>query len=284
MNRGPILADASGCPQIRELEVSITHRCNLACAQCGFMVPAQPPLAHGDVVEALTASLGQLQRLGIRIGTLVVLGGEPTLDGRRLERALRGLRAVGNFDRLEVVSNGLSPQGLTPESLRYIDRFVISVYFHSPELEGLWRRYIASVAPAVELQFRRHEDGWDQWTGAEQVDDSRAQELFVHCWYRRHCVTVERGRLFSCSRIPKLARDDEGLGLTSATRLADVSAYLDGERFLPSCRTCVPMMELARVAPGVQPDDRVARLQLHAIRVLGDRLDGPAAGSGGRGE
>lgn len=284
MTRGPVLADASGCPQIRELEVSITHRCNLACAQCGFMVPDQPPLAQGDVVEALTASLGQLQRLGIRIGTLVVLGGEPTLDGRRLERALRGLRAVGNFDRLEVVSNGLSPQGLTAESLRYIDRFVISVYFHSPELEGLWRRYIASVAPTVELQFRRHADGWDQWTGAEQVDDSRAQELFVHCWYRRHCVTVERGRLFSCSRIPKLARDGEGLELTSATTLADVSAYLDGERFLPSCRTCVPMMELAKVAPGVQPDDRVARLQLHAIRVLGDRLDGSAAGSGGRGE
>lgn len=206
MIHGILVDEAGGAPRIRELEVSITQRCNLACAQCGFMVPNQPPPAYGDVSQEAAAGLKQLGRLGIRIGTLVVLGGEPTLDGNRLVRTLRALRGVGNFDRLEVVSNGLHPQGLTEEALRYIDRFVISVYFDDPALSELWRRWLTSVAPHVELQLRVHADGWDRWTGDEKVDEGQAQQLYDACWYRKHCITVERGRLFACSRIPKLSR------------------------------------------------------------------------------
>ena len=202
MIHGILVDEAGGAPRIRELEVSITQRCNLACAQCGFMVPNQPPPAYGDVSQEAAAGLEQLGRLGIRIGTLVVLGGEPTLDGNRLVRTLRALRGVGNFDRLEVVSNGLHPQGLTEEALRYIDRFVISVYFDDPALSELWRRWLTFVAPHVELQLRVHADGWDRWTGDEQVDEAQAQQLYDACWYRKHCITVERGRLFACSRIP----------------------------------------------------------------------------------
>jgi hypothetical protein len=42
------------------------------------------------------------------------------------------------------------------EALRYIDRFVISVYFDEPALSELWRRWLTSVAPHVELQLRVH--------------------------------------------------------------------------------------------------------------------------------
>jgi len=270
--RGISFDEAGGAPRIRELEVSITQRCNLACAQCGFMVPRQPPPALGDVAVEAAAGLAQLWRLGIRIGTLVVLGGEPTLDGDRLVRVLRALRYEGNFDRLEVVSNGLHPQGLTVEALPYIDRFVVSVYFDEPALSELWRRWLAAVAPHVELQLRVHADGWDRWTGDERVDDARAQQLYDACWYRKHCVTIERGRLFACSRIPKLARDAEGLSLTDETTLAAVTDYLNGDRFLPSCQTCVPMMGLGTVAPGVQPDDRIARLTGRAMAYLSARV------------
>lgn len=272
MIQGVLFSEASRVPWIRELEVSITQRCNLACAQCGFMVPNQPPPTHGDVAQESADGLAQLGRLGVRIGALVVLGGEPTLDGNRLVRTLRALRGVGNFDRLEVVSNGLHPQGLTKEALRYIDRFVISVYFDEPALSELWRRWLAAVAPHVELQLRMHSDGWDRWTGDERVDDARAQQLYDACWYRKHCVTVERGRLFACSRIPKLARDAEGLPLTDETTLAAVIEYLNGDRFLPSCQTCVPMMGLGTVTPGVQPDDRITRLTSRAIAVLSARV------------
>jgi len=278
---GILVDEAGGAPRIRELEVSITQRCNLACAQCGFMVPNQPPPAYGDVSQEAAAGLKQLGRLGIRIGTLVVLGGEPTLDGNRLVRTLRALRGVGNFDRLEVVSNGLHPQGLTEEALRYIDRFVISVYFDDPALSELWRRWLTSVAPHVELQLRVHADGWDRWTGDEKVDEGQAQQLYDACWYRKHCITVERGRLFACSRIPKLSRDAEGLPLTDDATLAEVTNYLNGDRFLPSCQTCVPMMGMGMVAPGVQPDDRIARLTGRAIAVLSARVAAAESRAGG---
>jgi len=270
--RGISFDEAGGSPRIRELEVSITRRCNLACAQCGFMVPDQPPPAHGDVAQEAAAGLAQLWRLGIRIGTLVVLGGEPTLDADHLVRTLCALRGVGNFDRVEVVSNGLHPQGLTVEALPYIDRFVVSVYFDEPELSELWRRWLAVVAPHVELQLRVHADGWDRWLGNERVDDARAQQLYDACWYRKHCVTLERGRLFACSRIPKLARDAEGLPLNDEATLAAVTDYLNGDQFLPSCRTCVPMMGLGTVRPGVQPDGRITRLTGRAMAVLSARV------------
>ena len=280
VNRGISFDEAGGTPRIRELEVSITRRCNLACAQCGFMVPDQPSPALGDVAQEAAAGIAHLGRLGIRIGTLVVLGGEPTLDGGRLVRVLRALRGVGNFDRLEVVSNGLHPQGLTTEALQYIDRFVVSVYFDDSALSELWSRWLAAVAPHVELQLRLHADGWDRWTGDERVDDARAQQLYDACWYRKHCVTVERGRLFACSRIPKLARDAEGLPLTDDVTLASVTDYLNRNRFLPSCQTCVPMMELGTVTPGVQPDGRLVRLTTRAIRVLAARVSAAESQSG----
>ena len=190
------------------------------------------------------------------------------------------LRGVGNFDRLEVVSNGLHPQGLTTEALQYIDRFVVSVYFDDSALSELWSRWLAVVAPHVELQLRLHADGWDRWTGDERVDEARAQQLYDACWYRKHCVTVERGRLFACSRIPKLARDAEGLPLTDDVTLASVTDYLNRNRFLPSCQTCVPMIELGTVTPGVQPDGRLVRLTTRAIRVLAARVSAAESQSG----
>jgi hypothetical protein len=51
-----------------------------------------------------------------------------------------------------------------------------------------------------------------------------------------------------------------------------VTDYLNGDRFLPSCQTCVPMMGLGTVTPGVQPDDRIARLTGRAIAVLSARV------------
>ncbi len=100
--------------------------------------------------------------------------------------------------------------------VRYIDRFVVSVYFDDSALSELWRRWLAAVAPHVELHLRVHADGWDRWTGDERVDDARAQQLYDSCWYRTHCVTVERGRLFACSRASTHRRRSAALRLKSS--------------------------------------------------------------------
>jgi len=250
--------------EIKELEVSITSSCTLACANCGFLVPNQPAPAMGEPVAEITAALDVLYQAGVRVGSLAILGGEPTIDGRLLQRASSAIATTRIAKRLEVVSNGLTPRGLKA-SLQYIDRLSISVYGFGQALLDRYRTWMNLAAPHVELVLRASDDGWDPWADERTVDDAQAQAMFDSCWYRRHCTTVERGRLFMCSRIAKFSRDEEGLPLSPATTLGDVRAYLEQPVFLPSCATCTPMMGLELVPAGVQPDDRIARLEARAI-------------------
>lgn len=264
--------------RIREVEVSITARCTLACLECGFLVPDQPAPSLGEPVEELAASLGVLRDAGVRIGSLGVLGGEPTINGRLLERAVVAFRGLGVAERIEIVSNGLTPRGLTATAARAIDRFTISDYGLDARLLDRWREWLGLIAPTVELVVRGQGDGWDAWTTLRRVSPEQAQAFYDGCWYRRHCVTVERGRLFSCSRVPKLARDDEGLPLTAGTTFEAIEAWLHRAEALSSCRSCTPMMDLPRVPAGVQPDTRLPALQARALAWLDDAVSSRSEG------
>ncbi len=274
MGIGPILKDGV----LAEVEVSVTAKCTLACHNCGFLVPHQPEPSHGDAADEHAAGLERIANCGIRIRSLAIVGGEPTLNAELLARAARRIRAVAAVDRIEVVSNGLTPQGVTVEALAVIDRLTISDYGYDARLIDLWRQWLAAVAPHVELLLRDGQTGWDPCDAAASVGSVQAQSMWANCWYRKHCVTLERGRLFACSRIPKLSRDTDGLPLTGATTYDDIEAYLNGPHALPSCATCTLMMGRPTVAGGVQPDDRIQRLQRRAIDHLQARLGGGATG------
>ena len=254
--------------RIREVEVSITPHCTLACRECGFLVPNQPTPSNGDPVEELARSLGVVRDAGVRIGSLAVLGGEPTINGPLLERAVVALRAIDVADRIEVVSNGLTPRGLTELAARSIDRLSISDYGLAPRLLDLWREWIALIAPRVEFVVRGQRDGWDVWNSPLRLSPPEARAIYDACWYRRHCVTVERGRLFGCSRAPKLQRDDEGMPLVEGTTFEAIEAWLHRPEALPSCRSCAPMMNLPKMPAGVQPDARLAALEARAMEWL----------------
>ncbi len=258
--------------RIREVEVSITARCTLACLECGFLVPNQPSPSIGEPIDELVRALRVLRDANVRIGSLGVLGGEPTINGPLLERAVVAFRQLGVAERIEVVSNGLTPRGLSATAARAIDRFTISDYGLDERLLGRWREWLAILAPAVELVVRGQGDGWDAWTTLRRVSAERAQTFYDACWYRKHCVTVERGRLFSCSRIPKFARDDEGLPLTEGTTFEVIETWLHRAEALPSCRSCTPMMDLPKVPAGVQPDARLPALQARALAWLDDAI------------
>lgn len=258
--------------RIREVEVSITSRCTLACLECGFLVPDQPSPSIGEPIDELVRALRILRDANVRVGSLGVLGGEPTINGPLLERAVVAFRALGVAEHIEVVSNGLTPRGLSATAARAIDRFTISDYGLDERLLGRWREWLAILAPGVELVVRGQGDGWDAWTTLRRVSPERAQTFYDACWYRKHCVTVERGRLFSCSRIPKFARDDEGLLLTEGTTFDAIETWLHRAHALPSCRSCTPMMDLPKVPAGVQPDARLPALQARALAWLDDAI------------
>lgn len=263
--------------KIRELEISITSRCTLACANCGFLVPKQPAPSISEPLTEIAESLETLFKVGVRVQSLAVLGGEPTIDGRLLEGVLTRISAIGIAERIEVVTNGLTPRGLSKTALKHIDRLSISVYSLGETILERYRAWLALAAPHVELIFRMNNEGWDPWSDEYEVSASQAQVMFDDCWYRRHCPTLERGKLFVCSRIAKLSRDNEGLTITASTTLGEVSTYMSRILALPACSTCTPMMGLDLVPAGVQPDDRIPRLEARAIEWLDAAICSEAA-------
>jgi organic radical activating enzyme len=260
--------------KIRELEVSITSKCHLCCDNCGFRIPQQPsPSKTGNIISEIVSGLSELRRLNIKIGSLGVLGGEPTFNQNIFAKALKEFSKFDNIERIEVVTHGLTPQNIRREALKFIDKLTVSIYFDNEELTQLWQIYIDKFAPHIELCFRA-DKYWDKWLGSEIVDNSKAQEMFYNCWYRKHCVTLERQRLFRCSRIAKLSQDQEGIILNSNTSFNEVKNYLNQNSFIASCKTCTPMMSLTTIKAGQQPDNRIMKMLPIAIKFLRTELYG----------
>jgi organic radical activating enzyme len=272
--QGLIYDESKQAFKINELEISITSKCHLRCENCGFYIPEQPnPSITDNIVEEIVAGLSHLQRLNIRIGSLAILGGEPTYNQQILETSLREFSMFKNIQRIEVVSHGLTPQSISKEALKFINKLTISIYFDSEELILLWKNFLNKFAPHIELNLRTDKE-WDKWLGDEVVDDNKAKEMFDYCWYRKHCVTLERQRLFMCSRIAKLSQDKEGIILNQKTSFDDVKNYLNQTSFIASCKTCTPMMGLPTVKAGQQPDGRILKLIPTAINFLQTALNG----------
>lgn len=259
--------------KINELEVSITSKCHLRCDNCGFYIPHQPnPSLDSNVVAELVSGLTHLHRMNIEVESLAVLGGDPTYNREILDIALIEFSKFGNIKQIEIVTHGLSPQNISKTVLNIIDKLTISVYFENDDLVSLWENYLNKYAPNVVLTWRTDKE-WDKWTGEELVDDTMAQKMFDYCWYRKHCVTLERQRLFACSRIAKLSQDHEGLILNNETSIEDTLNYLNQSSFLNSCRTCTPMMGLPTTKAGIQPDNRVLKMIPNAINFLKTELN-----------
>lgn len=250
--------------QIPEVEVSVTASCSLACRHCGFAVPDQPRPFLIDPVRELESALRRLDALDFEIGSLALLGGEAMLAPRSLEAMLGVAAAAGCVRRVELVTNGLTPKGLSLRALGFVKRLSLSDYTSDGALAEAWRAWLASRAPHLEFVVRRHAS-WDRWADVVDLGEAGGQAAYDQCWYRRHCVTLERGRIFVCSRIPKLALDEQGLVLDDQTTRADVIEYLSAPMAPAACRTCTPMADLPPVKPGEQPDDRLVDLRRRAL-------------------
>ncbi len=255
---------------IRDLEVSITNLCNLSCDQCGFFVPNQRQPYIRDPVIEITECIKILKQLNIYIHKFPILGGEPTIDKGLLERAVKSFRTVNNFHILEIVTNGLIPQGVSSTTLRLINELTISKYFNSEELISLWKEWLHEKALNVKFSIRFHE--WDQQYGDYKVSESEAQKMYENCWYRKHCTTIERKILFVCSRIAKCGDDMEGITLNEKTTLGEIQTYLNSKTYLPSCRKCTPLMGFDKVPPGIQKNNNINIQVRNAIKFLKIKL------------
>ena len=255
---------------IPEAEISIVRRCSLQCMECGFNVPNQP-IPWKEPAKEIMQCIDHLHREKISIGNLALLGGEATLAPAILNELSSLLYKHPAINQLELVTNGLTPQGVFPESLKYFGRISISQYTEDECLLQSWERWIRRHSPETEVIGRRHK-AWDRSFGEVQLDDASANRAFNTCWYRKHCVTLERNQLFFCSRIPKFEPSVLGLSLNESTRRQEIIEHLATSVAPESCKRCVPMAGLSQVSPGIQPDDRVSRLEWRALAFLRSKV------------
>lgn len=239
---------------IPELELSINNKCNLQCSECGFHIPYQPePTFQNDILKEHCNSLNILLKNNIEIGSLAVLGGEPTLNPSLLENAVSKFSRFLNIKQIEVVTNGLNPKGFSAKTLELIQKISISVYKNDPEFIDAWKNFLDKKAPHINLAFRIQKL-WDLNSGDYIVSEKEAQKLFDLCWYKKHCATIERSRLFICSVAPKNKIDSDGLLLTESTLKEEIIKYLERENPISCCKNCVPQMHIKKIQGGQQPE------------------------------
>jgi len=196
--------------------------------------------------------------LGLRIGKIVLVGGEVAFHPS-LNADIKQIKDVSIADQIEVVTNGLYPQGFNLETFKLIDSLVISDYVRTESFELIWRRYVESFSNDVNLSFRR-KDSWDDWFTPVKMVPAVTQQAWDTCFYRNYDVTLERGRLFSCSRIAKKLNDEEGLEIKTVQCLSEIEAYLNSTTPRPSCASCSPVAGLPQVEVALQSDGKIIAL------------------------
>lgn len=247
---------------IRELTISITNICNLSCKGCGFNVPNQISPVIGREIDQHLASLVLLKNLGLKLGKLVIVGGEATLS-KLLGEYLSKVKSVGIAEKIELVTNGLYPQGLTAQIAMQLDSLVFSDYICTDSFESTWQGYLSFLGYKGEIDFRR-KDAWDDLVGEVTNVTEKVQAHWDICFYRKYDVTLERGRLFSCSRIAKKDLNEQGLLINTETTTNDVKEYLISNSPKQACYNCATVGAASKIPVAEQVNSNLVKLATKA--------------------
>lgn len=254
---------------IPELELSINNKCNLQCRECGFLTPNQPkPTISKNIIDEHYNCLKILETNDIEIESLAILGGEPTLNSKFLEEALSRFSKLKNIKQIELVTNGLLPQNISEETFSLIDKISISVYTDHMNFITAWKNYVQRKSSHVNLYFRNQKK-WDLNSGNKIVSKEISQKMFENCWYKNHCVTIERGKLFLCSIAAKHLSDIDGLPLHEKITKDEIISFILRKNQLNYCCRCIPEMKLGKVDGGQQCGNaNLSRLIDEAIKYM----------------
>jgi organic radical activating enzyme len=252
--------------KISELTISVTNKCNLTCKGCGFDVPNQISPVIGGSIDQHIESLVLLKSIGVKLGKLVIVGGEAALV-KSLSDYISKIKSLGVADKIELVTNGLYPKGVTKQVLEQLDSLVISDYVCTESFESDWNNYLNYFGYMGEVDFRR-KDAWDDLFGEVDNDYLETKEHWKHCFYRKYDVTLERGRLFSCSRIAKKNWDEQGLLINTETSIDSIKEYLTSNQPKKACYSCATVGACSQIPVAEQVNSDLVKISNKAMAFL----------------
>jgi cyclic pyranopterin phosphate synthase len=238
-------AIVNGKVRTRALEYHVTDHCNLRCDHCCSFSPilkkwfADPADFERDLRAVRRAVAPEFVK---------IVGGEPLLHPD-LERLLAIARELAVGPRIQLTTNGLFLDRLTPRGWDSIDMLAVSLY-PEPSIPQSEIRRIAREAAR-----RRVEVSWKMQDRFTCLDRDRratyaeARGVFRDCWIRHRCNSVKNGRFYCCTRpqyVQKFAADpalyrDDGVPLDDPDDVAltaRIRDHLERTEPLHSCFLC----------------------------------------------
>jgi len=199
------------------LEYYITYHCNLKCENCSVGSPFIDP-RYSDL-QSYKRDVDSLREY-MHIGTMRLIGGEPTLNPEIVEY-LKYAKTSGFADTTSVATNGIKLLSMPDEFWEWCDYINLSVYpntginyekiFELLSRKGktynvtnkpLTTKTVQSSSTEKVSGFQKIELDWgsefrvlDQY---EPHDDETAQNVYSTCLMHQWCHTFKNGNYYRC--------------------------------------------------------------------------------------
>ncbi|CCK77271.1 hypothetical protein OLEAN_C30950 [Oleispira antarctica RB-8] len=117
------------------------------------------------------------------------------------------------------------------------------------------------------IDFRR-KSAWDDLFSEVKNDAALTEHHWNSCFYRSYDVTLERGRLFSCSRIAKKKWDEQGLLIESITSLSAIDEYLNSTKPKQACYSCATVGNCSQIPVAEQVSTDIEKIVAKAEKYM----------------
>lgn len=215
--------------------------CQLSCRHCTNFIGVLPQEVWP--VEDVLADAQRAARV-MHAETVCILGGEP-LSHPHLLDIMRGVRASGLGDRIQILTNGMRLHRMKPEFWAELQWLKISIYPGKTQPENVELAKRKAVEYGFALDFY---DVADDPFRAVLTDRPHppggAQATFDGCWYKTYTRKIERGYFYRCCTSPQisqtvlgLAPDADGIALEGLTEDA-LTEFLGRKTHMQSCTRC----------------------------------------------
>lgn len=220
--------------KLPHLETNITVACQNKCVSCNHFVPLQKPQhAKPAQIERDLAALGRVAHAD----AFGLLGGEPLLHPNIID-ILDIAKRSKIADSIEVWTNGMLLDEMSPAFWHLTDKIVVSVY--PGKLQDDWHTMAQEKAKLYNtaIEVKANEPFTYLLNGKD------AQEKYDTCWYRTFTHVVDNGFFYRCCTspfIPKLLLNrfegTDGLNLNGITE-DKLIKFMDRKEAMKSCEVC----------------------------------------------
>lgn len=228
------------------LETDVVSTCNLSCTSCGHVAPYYKRNDYS--FEEYSADLKELAKV-FHVRDFVIMGGEPTLLGNKLEKYIVTARESGIGDVYRLVTNGILLHRIDLDILRQFDQIWISLY-EVPEKQKIieWHHENKHLFKELSLMPRTH---FSNCFSAERLTEDRARESYKHCGASggKGCNLLYRGHVYLCAPAGKFGKALQDRGITLSGKQGveihspnleeRLQAYFASSDLLPSCYHCL---------------------------------------------